>query len=128
MKKSIFMEKYPVYEVTIAKDNCAYESVDAIIEYFKAKIEEDSIAAYIAEFDPYAHTASLSGEIHPEITEAKEVIFCFGQKLPNATIVAVRPRNIGVVDMGENFVINFMEAPNEPSTNRMIEWVSLLKK
>ena len=128
MKKMIFMDKYPIYETTISKKDTQYDSVDAVLRYLKAKIDADKVAAYIAHFDPYAHTASLGGEIHPDIVEAKEIIFCFGQKLPNATIVAARPRAIGVVDTGEHLVINFMEAPNEPSTNTMIAWVNELTK
>jgi len=128
MKKSIFMDKYPVYETTLSKEQSNYSSVDSIIAYFKDKIQKDNIAAYIGEFDPYRHTLSIGGEIHPDIIQAKEIIFCFGQKLPNATIVAVRPRTIGVVETKESFVINFMEAPNEPPTNTMISWVEALLK
>ncbi|MEA2029575.1 MAG: hypothetical protein U9N49_11455 [Campylobacterota bacterium] len=128
MKKSVFMDKYPVYETTLSKEQSNYSSVESIIAYFKDKIEKDKIAAYIGEFDPYRHTSSIGGEIHPDIIQAKEIIFCFGQKLPNATIVAVRPRTIGVVELKDSFVINFMEAPNEPSTNTMISWVKELLK
>jgi len=127
MEKITFMNKYPIYETTINKANTQYKSVESVMDYLKAKIENDSVAAYIAQFDPYAHTLSLGGEIDPTIIEAKEIIFCFGQKLLNATIVAVRPRAIGVVDRGEDLVINFMEAPNEPSTNTMIAWIEELK-
>ncbi len=127
MEKMIFMDKYPIYETIISKANTQYKSVESVMDYLKAKIENDSVAAYIAQFDPYAHTLSLGGEIDPTIIEAKEIIFCFGQKLPNATIVAVRPRAIGIVDRGEDLVINFMEAPNEPSTNTMIAWIEELK-
>ncbi|MBN2824333.1 MAG: hypothetical protein JXQ76_03335 [Campylobacterales bacterium] len=127
MQKMIFMDKYPIYETTLSKKSAAYDNVQEVIAYLKAKIDSDSVATYIAQFDPYTHTASLGGEIHPDIVEAKEIIFCFGQKLLNSTVVAVRPRAIGVIDTGENLVINFMEAPNEPSTNTMIEWVNELK-
>jgi hypothetical protein len=128
MKKSVFMAKYPVYELSLLKEASKFRSVDEIIDYLKNKIQEDKIAAFIGEFNPYCHTQDLGGEIADNIHEAKEVIFCFGQKLPNATIVAVRPRAIGVVDKGESFVVNFMEAPNEPATQTMIEWVESIKK
>lgn len=128
MEKIVFMEKYPVYELCIAKPSSQYASVSEIIGYIKERVLADKVAAYIGEFDSYSHTKELGGEIDPTINEAKEIIFCFGQKLPNATIVAVRPRAIGVVDKGDEFVVNFMEAPNEPSTNTMIEWVNSIKK
>jgi len=128
MKKILFMERYPVYEMTIEKSNSRYANVDAILAYLKEEIDNDTVAAYIAMFDQYAHTSKLNGEINPDIKEAKEIIFCFGQKLPNATIMSIRPRAIGVADVGESFVVSFMEAPNEPSTNKMIEWVKKLKK
>jgi len=128
MKKVDFMGKYPVYEMTVPKVQSQYSSVDSIIAYLQQQIDTHPIASYIAMFDQYAHTAKIGGEIHATIKEAKEIIFCFGQKLPNATILAIRPRAIAVVEMDENFTISFMEAPNEPSTLQMREWVKSIKK
>ncbi len=42
--------------------------------------------------------------------------------------MAVRPRSIGVSDMGDRFVIIFMEAPNPVANEAMENWTKALKK
>lgn len=130
MLKEIVMEKYPVFTMEIGKDECEKESVDAIIDDFKSKIEADPIAAFIAVFDHYAHTENLpEGEISPLIKDAKNIIFCFGPKLPDPRMLAVRPRSIGVAETDDGFVVTFLEAPVPPITAKMESWVkSLIKK
>ena len=98
------MEKYPIYTLEIAKNESRYSNVDGIISYLKDQIAANPVAVYIAEFDHHAHTTSLGGEINALMSEAKMVIFCFGQKLPRPEMMAPRPRSIAVCDMGENFV------------------------
>jgi hypothetical protein len=123
MTPTNFMEKYPIYTLEVNKAESAYKTIDEIMSYFKEQIFADPAAAYIAEFDHYAHTESLGGEISPSIQAAKMIIFCFGQKLPAPEIMAARPRSIGVCDMGENFVFTFLEAPM-PAINAAIEgWI-----
>lgn len=127
MKKSILMEKYPIVELEIAKDEARYKSVDEIIEQLKSKIEEHPVVAYIATFDHYEHTKSLSdGAINPDILAAKNIIFCFGKELPKPQVMSVRPRSIGVADMGDSFVISFMEAPNPQAQETMMNWTKEL--
>ena len=53
---------------------------------------------------------------------AVDVIFCFGFALPNPQILALRPRSIGIADMGDKFVISFMEAPMQPANLAMETW------
>jgi len=128
MTQEILMEKYPVVSMELSKDEIEQESVDAILEYLSSCIENDPIAAFIGLFDHYSHTKQLGGEIAPEILDAKNIVFCFGQKIPNPKILAVRPRSIGVVEKAESFVISLMEAPNEPMHRKMEDWVKALKK
>ncbi len=124
MKQITVLEKYPVFTATIQKSETIYQNVDEILSFLKTQIEAHPIATYIGTFDHYAHTASLSeGEISPEIKDAKNIICCFGKVLPKPEVLAVRPRAIGVADMGESFVVSFLEAPNIDANNAMEKWV-----
>ena len=123
MTQTTFMEKYPIYTMEINKSECAYADVDQIIGYLKEQISADPVAAYIAEFDHYAHTDALGGEINPQIRAAKMVVFCFGQKLPSPQMMAARPRSIGVADMGESFVFTFLEAPMSAINATIEGWI-----
>ena len=80
------------------------------------------IPSYISTFDHYAHTQSIGGEIAENIVAAVNVIFCFGFALPNPQVLAVRPRSIGIVDIGTQFVISFMDAPMKPANDAMQAW------
>ena len=122
MKQSIFQEKYPIYSYEIAKSEVTYKNVDDIIAYYKEKIKSHPIAIYIATFDHYAHTTSLNGDINPAIKDVKNIIFCFGAEIPNSKVAAVRPRSIGVSDLGDKFVIDFMQAPNDKANTFMENW------
>ncbi len=127
MKQITVMEKYPVFTLEVTKDETRFQSVDAILEFFEEKIEAHPIATYIGEFDHYAHTTSLKeGEVAEEIKAAKNIICCFGKKLPRAVVLAVRPRSIGVADMGDGFVISFLEAPNPEANAAMESWVKAI--
>lgn len=127
MKKSILMEKYPVYTLELNKAEIAQKDVDAIIEYFQNKIEKHPIAKFIAIFDHYSHTKALEGEINPEIKNAKNILFCFGAAIPNTKILAVRPRSIAVAELENSFIIEFMEAPVDKLQEVMEEWAKDLK-
>ena len=122
MTKSTFMDKYPLLTLEIQKDETTLKNIDEILSHFKTKIEAHPIATYIAIFDHYSHTKALEGEINPEITNAKNIVFCFGAAIPNSKILAVRPRSIGIAEMKDKFVIEFMEAPKEPLTGVMQKW------
>ncbi len=126
MKQSIFKEKYPIYSYEINKSEISKKSVSEIIAYYKEKIEAHPIATYIATFDHYAHTTSLNGDINPEIKDVQNIIFCFGAEIPTSKVAAVRPRSIGVCDLGDKFVIDFMEAPNDKANDFMENWTKNL--
>ncbi len=126
MKQTIFKDKYPIFSYEIAKSEISKNSDDDIIAYYKEKIESHPIAIYIATFDHYAHTTSLNGDINPSIKDVKNIIFCFGAEIPNTKVAAVRPRSIGVCDVGDKFVIDFMEAPNDKANDFMEKWTKSL--
>ena len=126
MKQSLLMEKYPTFDLQIGKDETSLTSVDEILAALKVNIDAHPKVAYIGIFDHLSHTKSIDGDIAPEIKDAKNILFCFGVKLPNPRVLAVRPRSIGVTDMGDHFHITFMEPPMPVATDAMEEWCKAL--
>ncbi|WP_353661626.1 DUF6858 family protein [Hydrogenimonas sp. SS33] len=128
MKQKVFKEKYPIFELILPKNETSRKNVDEILDHFKAKIEAHPVATYIGTFDHYAHTTSLAeGSVAEGIEAAKNIIFCFGKELPTPEVMAVRPRSIGVSDLGDRFVVIFMEAPNPQANEAMEAWAKALR-
>jgi hypothetical protein len=127
MKQTLLQEKYPIVVAEIDKRETACRSVDDIVAYFKEKIADNPRVQFIGVFDHHAHTTRIEGEINPAIKAAVDVIFCFGFALPNPQVLAVRPRSIGVADMGDKFVVTFMEAPMKPANEAMEAWTRGLR-
>jgi hypothetical protein len=128
MKSSLFQEKYPVFTLELDRSETAFGDVDAIIAFLKERIEAHPAARFIAEFDHYAHTRGLAdGEIGPGIRAAKNLVFCFGIKLPNPGVMAIRPRSIGVTETDAGFVVNFLEAPMPLANAAMETWAKALR-
>jgi len=129
MKQTMVMDKYPISELNILKNETNFTSVDEIISHLKAKIDAHPVAVFITIFDHYSHTKSLgeNGTISEDILDAKNLICCFGKALPAANMVAVRPRSIGVVEMKNEFVVSFLDAPNPQAHETMIQWVKSIK-
>ncbi len=129
MKKTMFMDKYPVYTLRLEKDEVSQKSCSEIVEYFKEKIDAHKVAKFIAIFDHYTHTKELDGEIEEGMIDAKNIVFCFGVAIANSKILAARPRSIGVCEYDEYFMIEFIEAPKEEMHQLMEDWAkSLVKK
>jgi len=123
MTKTTFMEKYPVFSLQINKNETKFKSINEIVAHFEQLIQNHPIAKFIAVFDHYEHTASIQeSTISPEIKDAKNVIFCFGKQLPNAKMLAVRPRSVGICEFEESFEINFLEVPNEQLHSVVENW------
>lgn len=127
MKQLHFQEKYPITVLDIAKSETSHTSVEGIAEYFKACIASTPRVSYIASFDHLAHTRAIGGDIAPEIVAAMNVVFCFGHALPNPQVLAVRPRSIGIADLGDRFVVSFMDAPMKPANDAMQTWALALR-
>jgi hypothetical protein len=127
MRQTLLQEKYPVLDLEIGKGETRFTSVEEIIEHLKTCIEEHPAARFIATFDHYAHTKGLAdGEIADDILAAMNIVFCFGIKLPNAHVMAVRPRSMGVTEKADRFIISFMEAPMPLANQAMEEWAKSL--
>ncbi len=128
MKQILLQEKYPVFSLELDKAETSMQTVDEIVDYFKAKIDAHKIVSFIAVFDHYSHTKALEeGVIDESILDAKDIIFCFGLALPNAQVLAVRPRSIGIAELENKFVISFMEAPMPLANTAMEEWAKGLR-
>jgi len=124
MKEMMLLEKYPVYYLEVDKADTSLADVDEIVDFLRARIDMHKTASFIAEFDHYAHTDALeNGEISDDIIAAKNLVFCFGVALPGPQVMAVRPRSIGICDMKDKFVINFLEAPVKMANDTMEQWV-----
>jgi len=129
VQKLQFMGKYPIYSMVVKKEESSFTSVAAILSYFETLIEAHPVAKYIATFDHYEHTKSIEECVIGEgILNAKNIIFCFGKQLPNAKILAVRPRSLGVCEFEDKFEISFLEVPNEQLQMTVLKWVESLKK
>jgi len=122
MKKTIFKDKYPIYTLTLEKSEVKQKNVPEIIEYFKEKIEKHKIAKYIATFDNYTHTKNLNGSIMEGLFDAQNIMFCFGSGIPSTKIMAARPRSIGICELKDSFVIEFIEALKEEHHEIMEAW------
>jgi hypothetical protein len=124
MKQMLLQEKFPIFKLEIDKSETEFKSSQALVDHFKKLIDAHEIARFIGEFDHYSHTKGLpGGEIAEGIIDARNVVFCFGTKLPSAEMLAVRPRSIGIAETETGFVISFMEAPMALANDTMEAWV-----
>lgn len=128
MKKTILMEKYPVFSLELSKEEIKVSSADEAVEYFKEKIIKHPIAEFITIFDHYSHTKKLGGEMIDGLLDAKNIVFCFGQAIPTTKMLALRPRSIGICEFEDKIVIDFMEAPKEEMHTLMENWAKGLKR
>lgn len=127
MKKTIFMDKYPVYSLELLKNEMKFQNTQEVLQYFKEKIETHPIAKFIAIFDHFSHTQSLNGDILDGIIDAQNILFCFGTAIPNTKILAARPRSIGICEFEDKFVIDFLEVPKEELNDLIESWTKELK-
>lgn len=127
MKKTVFMDKYPICSIEFLKSEMRHTSAKEVVEYFKEKILNHPIAEFIAIFDHYSHTKKLNGPIMDGLLDAQNVVFCFGQAIPATKILAVRPRSIGICEFEDKIVIDFMEPPKEELNKTMEDWTKGLK-
>lgn len=76
------MEKYPIFELTLAKDECRFATTAEIVAELIAKVEAHPIAKMIGHFDHYAHTQSIDGEINPDFRMHKTLFSALVRKSP----------------------------------------------
>lgn len=123
MKKINLMDKYPVFTKEILKTNTKIKNTDEFINVLKKKIENNKMVKYIATFDHFEHTKELDWDITEWIIAWKILIFCFWHELLNPLTLAVRPRNIAIVELQDRFIVSFLEAPKEKANDKKISWI-----
>ena len=123
MKQTIIHETFPVFIMKIEKSDCAFATLEDVVGYYVRQVEGDPFARLIGVFDHHAHTRGLEeGDIAPEILGAMNVIACFGMAIPSAESLALGPRSIGIADVGDRFVVSFLETPMPIANSAMEKW------
>lgn len=128
MKQIMLLDKYPVFTRDLPKAETECRTVDEVVTALRKAIDGDPRVQFIGDFDHLAHTRRIGGDVNPEIQAARNLVFCFGVSLPNAGVLALRPRSIGIADLGDRFVINFLEPPMAPATEAMTSWIGALAR
>ena len=128
MQTKLFKDEYPIYTMTLKKEETSMPSISALITHFQSKIQEHPFAIYIGIFDHYRHTTSIQdGVIDAKMLDAQNILCCFGKNLENAEVLAVRPRSIGIAEYQDKYIISFLKAPNPAATDDMVAWTQALK-
>ena len=128
MQELLFKNEYPIFSMTLKKNETSYTSVQAILDNLQSKIEAHPVATYIGLFNHYEHTSCLeSGEVSTDIIDAQNILFCFGKELLVPEVLAVRPRSIGIAERNSDFVLSFLKAPNPVANEAMVKWVEALR-
>jgi len=125
IEHTLFNGKFPVYSVDLPK-NKQQSDLGTLVAHLKTKIQSHPIACHIADFDHYNHTKRAGGEIPNGMINATNLIFCFGPKIEDGKMMAVRPRSFGIAEFEHHFSISFLEAPSEIANQTMMEWVQSL--
>lgn len=124
MKQMLLQEKFPIFKLEIDKPETEFQSAQELLNHFKQLIDDHPVTRFIGEFDHYSHTIGLpGGEMADEIIDGRNIVFCFGTKLPKAEMLVVRPRSIGIAETENGFVISFMEAPMALANDTMEAWI-----
>jgi hypothetical protein len=127
MKEIIFKEKYNLVVKEIMKKDIKFSRVADFIDYFRTKVKEHPVTAFIGVFDHYSHTKGLKdGQVDAAILDAQHIVFCFGKALESPLVMGVRPRSIGVSELADRFVIAFQEAPKALANDAMRAWIEEL--
>lgn len=123
MHQTVLHENFPVFIMRIEKSDCAFATLKEVVDYYVRQVEAHPFAQLIGVFDHHAHTRSLEeGDIAPEIQGAMNVVTCFGMAIPSAESLALGPRSIGIADVGDRFVVSFLETPMPIANSAMETW------
>ena len=128
MQELLFKNEYPIFTMTLKKSETSFSTVKEIIDELQTKVIAHPVATYVGLFDHYQHTSCLDdGQISTEITDAQNILFCFGKELLVPEMLAVRPRSIGVAERNGDFVLSFLKAPNPVANDAMVMWTESLR-
>lgn len=118
-------DKYPVHHTQVAKRPGRTNATEVVAE-LKRRIADHGTACHIGDFDHFTHTRGLGGELPAGLVDARNVVFCFGPKIDDPRVLAVRPRAFGVAEFSDHFVVSFLEAPAPAANDAMRRWVEEL--
>jgi tellurite resistance protein TehA-like permease len=125
IRKHHFQNKFPVFSLDIQK-NHLYQDLQTLADELKKRITHHPVARYIADFDHFAHTSEIKGEMVDGLLNARNIIFCFGPKIEESRVMAARPRSFGITEFENHFTVSFLEAPSPKATQTMKDWVHSL--
>lgn len=117
---------YPLWVEEIAKADTPWRDVDDIVAVLRQDIQGQGGAASIGVFDLYGLNLRLGEALPVAMQDAKVFLFCPGAKLLNPVLVALCPSVVGVADMGNRFVISFLDASRVSSTEPLAQWLDNL--
>ncbi len=128
MQELLFKNEYPIFTMTLKKSETSFSTVKEIIDELQTKVMAHPVATFVGLFDHYQHTTCLAdGQVSTEITDAQNILFCFGKELLVPEMLAVRPRSIGVAERNDDFVLSFLKAPNPVANDAMVMWTESLR-
>jgi len=128
MQELLFKNEYPIFTMTLKKSETSFSTVKEIIDELQTKVMAHPVATFVGLFDHYQHTTCLDdGQVSTEITDAQNILFCFGKELLVPEMLAVRPRSIGVAERNDDFVLSFLKAPNPVANDAMVMWTESLR-
>lgn len=119
--------RYPLSVEEIAKADTRWRDVDEIAAALRARIHGSHGAAFVGVFDHYGLNLRMAEPLPISMQDAKTILFCFGSTLPDPAFLALSPCAIGVADMGNRFVISFLDAIAGPDSEAMTRWIEDLR-
>jgi len=119
--------RYPVWVEEIAKADTPWHDVDEIAVVLQSSIQRHAGSAFIGVFDHYGLNIRMGETLPFAMQDAKAILFCPGARLLNPMHLALCPCAIGVADMGNRFVISFLDTPVVSSTETLALWINNLR-
>lgn len=101
-------------------------TIDDVIAKLREQMDASGLTVFIAIYGDYGRTHAINGPIGKGIKGAKKLLFCFGERLPYPQALAIRPRSIGIADMGDHFFITFLKSPEVYAMADVLQWVKTL--
>jgi hypothetical protein len=114
---------YSVWVEEIAKVDTPCRDVDEITVALQACICHLGATALIGVFDHYGFNLRAGAPLPMCMQDAKTILFCRGSLLLDPMLLALCPSAIGVADMGNRFVISFLDAPAVFPAETVGQWV-----
>lgn len=119
--------RYPVWFEEIAKADTCWRDVDEIAALLQGCIHRQPGFVFIGLIDHYALNIRLGEALPVPLQDAKVVLFFPDTRQLTPALLAYYPTAIGVADMGNRFVISFLNISTVSPTESLIEWVESIR-